>query len=131
LLLCTGTPACRTVAGGNEMVADPAWSRSGAMAYVRSDRRQLWVANRDGGDARPLVAAGEGVAAPRWLPDGRHLVFVRDRHVWLLDALDATGGDAVPVAGPLGRARAAPAAPIHEPADRSPDLAEHLYSIAP
>jgi dipeptidyl aminopeptidase/acylaminoacyl peptidase len=132
LLLCTGTPACRTVAGGDEMVADPAWSRSGAMAYVRSDRRQLWVANPDGGEAHQVVAAGEGVAAPRWLPDGSHLVFVRDRHVWLLDATGSAGAPAaVAVAGPLGRAGAARPAPVHEPADRSPDLAEHLYSIAP
>jgi dipeptidyl aminopeptidase/acylaminoacyl peptidase len=131
LLLCTGT-ACRPVAGGDVAVADPAWSRSGAMAYVRTDRRQLWVANREGDEARRLVGAGEGVAAPRWLPDGRHLVFARDGRVWLLDAAD--GGDAgaaVPVAGPLGRARAAPAAPTHEPADLSPDLAELLYSVAP
>jgi dipeptidyl aminopeptidase/acylaminoacyl peptidase len=132
LLLCTATSACRPIAGGDVAVTDPAWSRSGAMAYVRTDRRQLWVANGDGGEAHRLVAAGEGVAAPRWLPDGRHLVFVRDGRVWLLDGAGAgDGGVAVPVAGPLGRARAAPAAPTHEPADLSPDLAELLYSVAP
>ena len=130
LLLCTGTSSCRPVAGGDEAVADPAWSRSGAMAYVRTDRRQLWVANPDGGEARRLTAAGEGVAAPHWLPDGRHLLFVRDGHVWLLDA-GGDGGAAVPVAGPLGRARAAPTAPTHEPADHSPDLAEQMFSVAP
>lgn len=130
LLLCTSTSPCRPVAGGDVAVTDPAWSRSGAMAYVRTDRRQLWVADRDGAEARQLDAAGEGVAAPRWLPDGRHLVFVRDGTVWLLDTA-ADGGDAVPVAGPLGRARPGPAAPRHEPADRSPDLAENLYSVAP
>jgi Tol biopolymer transport system component len=100
------------------------------MAYVGTDRRQLWVANPDGGEAHPLAAAGENVAAPRWLPDGRHLTFVRDRVVWLVDA----GGDgaAVPLAGPLGRAGASPAAaPAHEPADHSPDLAERQYSVAP
>jgi dipeptidyl aminopeptidase/acylaminoacyl peptidase len=131
LLLCTSTTACRPVAGGDEAVADPAWSGSGAMAYVRTDRRQLWVANPDGGEAHPLVAAGEGVSAPRWLPDGHHLVFVRDAYVWLLDADGADGGTAVPVAGPLGRAGAATTAPTHEPADRSPDLAENLFSVAP
>ena len=131
LLLCTGTTACRPVAGGDEAVADPAWSPSGAMAYVRTDRRQLWVANPDGGEARPLLGAGEGVAAPRWLPDGHHLVFVRDAQVWLIDATPGGDGAAVPVAGPLGQARATPAAPTHEPADRSPDLAEHLFSVAP
>jgi dipeptidyl aminopeptidase/acylaminoacyl peptidase len=134
LLLCTDATACRPIAGGDETVADPAWSRSGAMAYVRTDRRELWVADGDGGDARRITAAGEGVAAPRWLPDSRHLVFVRDGRVWLLDATaDAAGdgGDAVPIAGPLGRGRASPAAPAHEPADLSPDLSEQLYSVAP
>jgi Tol biopolymer transport system component len=132
LLLCAGTSTCRPVAGGDETVADPAWSRSEAMAYVRTDRRQLWVANPDGSGAHRLVAAGEGVAAPRWLPDGRHLVFARDRHVWLLDAAETgDGAVAVPVAGPLGRVGAAPAAPAHEPGDLSPDLAEHLFSVAP
>jgi dipeptidyl aminopeptidase/acylaminoacyl peptidase len=131
LLLCAGVSACRPVAGGDEAVADPAWSRSGAMAYVRTDRRELWVANADGGDARRLVGAGEGVAAPRWLPDGRHLVFVRDERVWLLDAAAGDGTAAVPVAGPLGRVGAAPAAPAHEPADLSPNLAEQRYSVAP
>ena len=110
-------------------MADPAWSRSGTMAYVRTDRRELWIANRDGADARRIEAAGEGVAAPRWLPDTRHLVFVRDGRVWLLDTTNP--GDAVPVAGPLGRRRGAPTAPTHEPADLSPDLAEQLYSVAP
>jgi dipeptidyl aminopeptidase/acylaminoacyl peptidase len=130
LLLCTNTTACRPIAGGDVAVADPAWSRSGGMAYVRTDRRHLWIANQDGGDAREVTAAGEGVAAPRWLPDARHLVFVRDGRVWLLDAA-APVGEAVPIAGPLGRARAAPTSSTHEPADLSPDLAEQLYSVAP
>jgi dipeptidyl aminopeptidase/acylaminoacyl peptidase len=132
LLLCTTSAACWPIAGGDETVADPAWSRSGAMAYVRTDRHELWVANRDGGDARRIEAAGEGVAAPRWLPDTRHLVFVRDGRVWLLDTA-AAGGDtrAVPVSEPLGRGRAAPAVPLHEPPDLSPDLAEQQYSVAP
>jgi dipeptidyl aminopeptidase/acylaminoacyl peptidase len=129
LLLCTNTTACRPIAGGDEAVADPAWSRSGTMAYVRTDRGELWIANRDGADARRIGAAGEGVAAPRWLPDTRHLVFVRDGRVWLLDTTGS--GDAVPVAGPLGRRRGAPTASTREPADLSPDLAEQLYSVAP
>lgn len=135
LLLCTDLAACRPIAGGDVAVADPAWSRSGTMAYVHSDRRELWIADRDGGDARRVEAAGEGVAAPRWLPDSRHLVFVRDGHVWLLDtaaAGDIDGGaGAVPISGKLGRSRETPVAPAHEPADLSPDLAEQLYSVAP
>lgn len=131
LLLCTNTTTCRPIAGGDESIADPAWSRSGTMAYVRTDRRELWIANLDGGDAHRVTAAGEGVAAPRWLPDSHHLVFVRDGYVWLLDASGEGDGGAVPVAGPLGRGRTSPAAPAHEPADLSPDLSEQLYSVAP
>jgi dipeptidyl aminopeptidase/acylaminoacyl peptidase len=133
LLLCTNATACRPIAGGDEAVADPAWSRSGTMAYVRTDRRELWIANRDGADAHRVAAAGEGVAAPRWLPDTRHLLFVRDGRVWLLDATGGgeNGAPAVPVAGPIGRRRAAPEASAREPSDLSPDLAEQLYSVAP
>ncbi len=133
LLLCTNATACRPIAGGDQAVADPAWSRSGAMAYVQTDRRELWIANRDGEDARRVAAAGEGVAAPRWLPDGRHLLFVRDGRVWLLDATGTRedGAPATPVAGPIGRRRAAPTASSREPSDLSPDLAEQLYSVAP
>jgi dipeptidyl aminopeptidase/acylaminoacyl peptidase len=131
LLLCTNATACRPVAGGDEAVADPAWSRSGAMAYVRGDRRELWIANRDGADAHRVATAGEGVAAPRWLPDTRRLLFVRDGRVWLLDATREDGAPAVPVAGPIGRRQAAPTTPTREPSDLSPDLAEQLYSVAP
>jgi dipeptidyl aminopeptidase/acylaminoacyl peptidase len=135
LLLCTDTTTCRPIAGGNETIADPAWSRSGTMAYVRTNRRELWVANGDGGDAHRVEAAGEGVAAPRWLPDSRHVLFVRDGQLWLLNATSDGGGDAgggaVPIAGPLGRGRTRPPAPAHEPADFSPDLSEQLYSVAP
>jgi dipeptidyl aminopeptidase/acylaminoacyl peptidase len=99
------------------------------MAYVRTDRRELWIANRDGAEARRIEAAGEGVAAPRWLPDAHHLVFVRDGRVWIVDT--SSSGGAVPVAGPVGRHQAAPTAPTHEPVDLSPDLAEQLYSVAP
>jgi len=133
LLLCTNATTCRPIAGGDEAVADPAWSRSGTMAYVRTDRRELWIANPDGADAHRVAAAGEGVAAPRWLPDTHHLLFVRDGRVWLLDA--AVGGEngvpAVPVAGPIGRRQTAPKASAREPSDLSPDLAEQLYSVAP
>jgi dipeptidyl aminopeptidase/acylaminoacyl peptidase len=133
LLLCTDATACRPIAGGDEAVADPAWSRSGTMAYVRTDRRELWVANSDGADAHRVAAAGEGVAAPRWLPDTRHLLFVRDGRVWLLDATvgGENGPPAAPVAGPIGRRRTAPKASAREPSDLSPDLAEQLYSVAP
>jgi dipeptidyl aminopeptidase/acylaminoacyl peptidase len=112
LLLCTIATSCSAIAGGDEPVADPAWSRAGTMAYVRTEQRELWIANPDGTNPRRLTAAGEGVGTPRWLPDNRHVAFVRDAMVWLLDV---NGGDAVPVAGRLGPGT----------------VSEHLYSIAP
>jgi dipeptidyl aminopeptidase/acylaminoacyl peptidase len=129
LLLCTRTAGCSSITGSDEAVADPAWSRAGAIAYVWTERRELWTANREGGNARRIAEAGEGVSTPRWLPDARHLTFVRDGFVWLLDT---TGGDAVPIAGPLGRGHDATPAPSQEPTDRSPGARwEQLYSVAP
>jgi hypothetical protein len=129
LLLCKRLEGCSSITGNDKPVADPAWSRSGSMAYVSSERRELWVANSDGGDARRVAAAGAGVHAPRWLPDGRHLVFVSDGLVWLLDT---AVGEAVPVAGPLDRVGRTRAARAHEPTDKSPGLRwEQLYAVAP
>jgi Tol biopolymer transport system component len=112
LLLCTDATSCRPIAGGNEPVADPAWSRAGTMAYVSTERHELWLANRDGADGRRVTQAGEGVSGPRWLPDTRHLVFLRGGLVWLLDV---NAGEAVPVAGELDSRR----------------RWEQLYSVAP
>jgi dipeptidyl aminopeptidase/acylaminoacyl peptidase len=129
LLLCTRLGGCSSITGSDRPVADPAWSRAGSMAYVSSERRELWLANGDGGDARRIAGAGDGVHAPRWLPDARHLVFVADRLVWLLDT---ARGEAVPVAGPLDRAGGDRMAPAREPTDQSPGTRwEQLYSVAP
>lgn len=133
LLLCTRTATCSSITSGDEVVADPAWSRAGTMAYVWTERRELWTANRDGADARRIEQAGEGVSAPRWLPDTQHLVFVRDGLVWLLDT---TGPNSealtVPIAGPLGRGRETRSSPVEEPTDYSPGARwEQLYSVAP
>jgi hypothetical protein len=54
---------------------------------------------------------------------------VREGRVWLVDTTGS--GEAVPVAGPLGRRGGAPTASTREPADLSPDLAEQMYSVAP
>lgn len=111
LLLCTQTTSCRPITAPDEAVADPAWSGTGAMAYVQGDSHELWVAGPDGGDAHGITAAGDGVATPRWLPDGHHVVFVRDGIVWLVDV---NGGDATPIGGPLAGG-----------------AADHLLSVAP
>jgi hypothetical protein len=129
LLLCAAAAGCSSVTGGDALVADPAWSRGGAMAYVSTERRELWTANPDGAETRQLARAGDGVHAPRWLPDTRNLVFVRDGFVWLLDT---TGGDAVAIAGPLGRGRRTAGESLQEPTDSSHGPRwEQLYSVAP
>jgi dipeptidyl aminopeptidase/acylaminoacyl peptidase len=129
LLLCTRTGDCNSITGNDESVADLAWSRGGTLAYVWSGRRELWVAH-DGADSRRLMNAGEGVSSPRWLPDTRSLVFVRDGLVWLLDT--STGDEeAVPVAGPLSSGSDRPT-PIHDTTDQSSGVRwEQLYSVAP
>ena len=104
---CSCCARTRRPAGPSPAATKPSPTRRvapGAMAYVRSDRRELWIANRDGADAHRVAAAGEGVAAPRWLPDTRRLLFVRDGRV----------GCSMPPAemepgGPGGRSDRAPA----------------------
>lgn len=68
------------------------------LAYVttQSGSHQLWVAARDGSDARQLTHVPGGfVKSPRWSPDGRHVVYLArgrgGRGTQDPEALDATG----------------------------------------
>ena len=82
-------------AGGNDAFsAEPLPSSA---SWVRS--RTLWVANTDGTGARRVAAAGTGVYDPQWSADGRHVLFVRDNWLWLIDVL---GGPPSRVLGPFG-----------------------------
>lgn len=61
------------------------FSGTGAFtAWIQT--RTLWLAHPDGTGARQLKAAGTGVYWPHWTPDGRHLLYVRDHAVWLIDS---------------------------------------------
>jgi dipeptidyl aminopeptidase/acylaminoacyl peptidase len=135
LTLCVLASGCQVVDRAAASVTDPAWSDSDRMAYVtnaagpgsaptRGDNSRLWVADRDGRAA--TVVAGGGATSPRWLPDGRHLLFTRRATLWLLDA--ATGA-AVPIAGPLGSRSIGPggAAPV----DGTGRGTDRLFAVAP
>ncbi|MBK9090961.1 MAG: PD40 domain-containing protein [Holophagales bacterium] len=59
---------------------DPHFSPDGKRITFASDRtgsHQIWIANADGSDARPLTATkGTMAGGGRWSPDGRSIVFV-------------------------------------------------------
>ena len=81
----------RAVAGGDEVaVAQPRYSPDGRYLTFLCDADgwlNLWVADPDGGNPRPLVpeefeagppAWGPGARTYAWSPDGRRLVYVRN-----------------------------------------------------
>ena len=78
---------------------DPAWSPDCTeIAYSVSGR--LWVAGRDGTDARQIAGgSGSWAYSPAWSPDGEQIAFSRGgrdddghwfKHIYLIDA-DGTG----------------------------------------
>jgi Tol biopolymer transport system component len=123
--LCTAPDGCRPIAAAPDVqTLDPAWSPDGRrIAYVRAAHasftppvvddsidwtekyrnRTLWIANADGTNAHEVTAAGRGIADPRFSPDGRSMVFIRDARVW---KLDLASGDAVALSGSLRRVTA-------------------------
>lgn len=142
LTLCVISSGCRVVGSAAGSVTDPVWSDSDRMAYVTSatapgaetsehppesdTHSLLWVADRDGQAA--TVLAGGGATSPRWLPDGRHLLFARHNSLWMLNAQD---GSAVPVAGPLGGASASRAGGTPSPRDGTGRTSDQLFAVAP
>jgi len=50
-----------------------------AFQSTRSGQYELWLAARDGSNARPLTRSSIYKSAPRWSPDGRRLVFTTRR----------------------------------------------------
>lgn len=144
LTLCGTSSGCRVVNASTGAVIDPAWSDTGRMAYVtnattgvaetpgvptRPDQEsRVWVAGSEG-QAATVVASG-GATNPRWLPDGRHLLFVRRNALWMLDP---DKGSSVAIASPLGVSPSALDARGEPPNRYSPDLqdGDQLFAVAP
>ena len=93
-----------TVIYGLKTAGDPQLSPDGArIAYTlaTADREkhealsQVWLCDRDGGNARALTSSGKRNGGARWSPDGQQLAFVSDRveHSGLF-LLPMSGGEA-------------------------------------
>ncbi|MHC5005367.1 MAG: TolB family protein, partial [Planctomycetota bacterium] len=77
-------PAPRQLTFGRRRDADPVLSPDGRrLAFVRlaeesgenGERRgQVWLLDLGGGEARQITTLEHGAFAPRWSPDGRHLL---------------------------------------------------------
>jgi gamma-glutamyltranspeptidase / glutathione hydrolase len=88
LVILCAAPTMQT--GG---VQDPAWSPDGRrLAFSFLD--QIWIADKDGGGARPLRADGTAVERhPAWSPDGKSIAFAEDSgagYVIVVVAADGT-----------------------------------------
>lgn len=75
---------------------DPAPSPDGSQIAVAS-RGWLWLVDRDSRVARQITDGGPLDSRPRWSPDGRHLVFVRDdgSDTWVVRKEIATGVETI------------------------------------
>lgn len=59
----------------------PAWSPDGSrLAFVRNrdDKRQVWIMQADGGEARPVTSLQHGVNAWKWSPDGKYFLVLSE-----------------------------------------------------
>lgn len=93
---------------------DPAWSVTGRIAYVVREPggEDVFTVAAAGGRPRRLTRRRGNDDAPSWAPDGRHMVFVRARALWTMDAAGhhvhrvvtpAAGSPTAPAYSPDGR----------------------------
>lgn len=83
----------------------PAWSGDGRFAFVRrnaSGSGQLVIAQPDGPSPVEVSHASDGVSAPTWMPDTRHLLFARGGALWLVEP---HAGEPVAIAEPVDEPR--------------------------
>jgi len=92
-----GGPAVRltTAAGRDEFAA---WSPDGSALLFASDRngdQEIFIADPDGSNPRPLTDNDVDDSWPAWSPDGRRIAFMRRKgehwHIWIMNA-DGSGG---------------------------------------
>jgi len=80
-----------------ESSSDASWSPDGAWVSFIADRGegpQIWLISTRGGEARPLTAVEDGVAAFEWSPDGTQIaVAITDRQDPDRRKLEETYGD--------------------------------------
>lgn len=72
----------RSYTRGPRRDGQPRWSPDGRrLAFVRQTGdgpdadRQIWIIEKDGGEAWPLTSMRHGAANPTWSPDGRRIAF--------------------------------------------------------
>ncbi|HWP96362.1 MAG TPA: biopolymer transporter Tol [Syntrophomonadaceae bacterium] len=58
----------------------------------------LWVANPDGSGARLLSKAGKSVQEPQWSKDGKYIMYMADKYLWMIDV---QGDEPRRIAGPF------------------------------
>ena len=95
LVILCAAPTMQT--GG---VQDPAWSPDGRRLAL-SFFDQIWIADQDGGSARPLTADGTAVQRhPAWSPDGKSIAFAEDSGTgYAIVVVSADGGSRRAISG--------------------------------
>jgi dipeptidyl aminopeptidase/acylaminoacyl peptidase len=84
-LIDVSTHARRTLTYHREGLSDPAFSPDGTkLAFIADSgsgddaKSQVWVMPLDGGDARPVTSAPEGVEQFAWRPDGEAFAYAAE-----------------------------------------------------